>query len=1540
MRKDISAFRHTQYAVYVVVIFAFLCVLIDSAQGVVERFNLNRRWYYLFGATCTFAYLYVRPQIRIRLGSASRAQINWSTLYIAWLCSAVFYHLPSLDSLGIDLRGDLSILLITFLLSVVTLGVAAALHAAALALGWIHPWLAHSSTASVVVLHAMNLALACSTYHSFCETGAPRRPRPDAAPASAASWAAAALRRVLTFSSADKSPWRRAVCERWLAPVPVDAFPAFGAWVIYADDSSGPQTVSPIFTLWLTIAAMLGVTCLADYSASALVHQAATEARLKEAAASEIRRASRRVRRRSAGSTYDLLANKKGADENGMMPARSSFDVLMRTMSSVGNLWSPRKLRAASSLLLFRDDFGLDFGRGWGGTGTSGEASPKTPDALARARRGARPRRRRTPRRRARDGAPQDGDGFTFEHLADRGELWFDFCADTGDGGDSTYAVARCLAAPSVTDERAEPGAAGRPLSEDERRLARALDVRGRPAGDGDEAAAGARRQKARLRTLPRGKLLLHGGDLAYPNPTEETYRTRLFSVYEAALPPPHHARRGTLVASKPDVGRGLSVPPPRCLPGCPRRGEAPDATGGSAGSLASAAHAPGACGLCRKAAALRRYEGPSAFAIPGNHDWIDGLETFSRHVLHRGWLGGWLLPQEKSYWALRLPCGWWALGLDLALVDDIDTAQYGYFARVAEARMGPDDRAILIMHCPRWLVDWFWGTTSAANLRQLIRGPLRGRARVAVAGDLHFYMRHSFHAYDAASPAASVAGTPAGASPRAAPRPAPAARPRRCRRRTPPAGMRARRGGGGGGSAASLGPGLPHANGSALGSSSSLRKRADAATSRAMDRSTDASGRPAAASQSNGVEAQTAGSSPRPARSAFQEQMQARLELGRSSSASALHDGLAAATPFAAAPPPALDETDSSAATTTQDLGPLPALTPILTGPRGNSAALNSDDEGQAGAAARFWRTAPRPAGARAPAGRRRTRAAAPTPRASWAGRRGAGRGAAPAPGWRLTDPEHLIVSGSGGAFAPDARGLAASRPRSEGEAIPDPPIGEYRCEAAFPAAATSLELGKRNLHMFRNMNSRFDIIGGALYYLLVVSVIPRCGRMSRVVEAPSLAEGALLLWEALWGTVAEIVLESYVSLAALLVLLALALGFAGTGGVGARGDVTPADRQKPELQGSGLAVRARVGGFSTRIAFAGLHVVAHVVAAVSLLLLLELGIETVIRHEHLGREGYHSLYKWYRAYEAQHFPDPFGVRALAERLTLGLYPELIRWSMAAYDIPEAIAVARGQLCETGPALTRLQALGFYGGMLAYYWLLATPTVALLFGAYLYVCVNWFGVHYDEAFSSLQVPDHKGFLRLHITRAGDLEVFSLGLDAVPGAWREDPAWREAGGARRRRRRRRVEGAHALALGPRRAARRLPRAWPRARAPAARRRLPVCAPAARTHVMMRRGDCDSLVHRCLDHVPTMYGCDDYPLRKYAMLRGSQRSGAVFCIFCCLSSSCRSSPTTRDQRHVTMAMRIAMAEESLVDICTHHMVWWAGILNTCRDLGSS
>lgn len=41
-----------------------------------------------------------------------------------------------------------------------------------------------------------------------------------------------------------------------------------------------------------------------------------------------------------------------------------------------------------------------------------------------------------------------------------------------------------------------------------------------------------------------------------------------------------------------------------------------------------------------------------------------------------QGWLAGWLLPQEKSYFALRLPHGWWLFGIDLGLVGDMDMCQ------------------------------------------------------------------------------------------------------------------------------------------------------------------------------------------------------------------------------------------------------------------------------------------------------------------------------------------------------------------------------------------------------------------------------------------------------------------------------------------------------------------------------------------------------------------------------------------------------------------------------------------------------------------------------------------------------------------------------------------------------------------------------------------------------------------------------------------------------------------------------------------------
>jgi hypothetical protein len=346
-------------------------------------------------------------------------------------------------------------------------------------------------------------------------------------------------------------------------------------------------------------------------------------------------------------------------------------------------------------------------------------------------------------------------------------------------------------------------------------------------------------------------------------------------------------------------------------------------------------------------------------------------------------------------------------------------------------------------------------------------------------------------------------------------------------------------------------------------------------------------------------------------------------------------------------------------------------------------------------------------------------------------------------------------------------------------------PTGGEYRCQAAFPSPEQSLRLGRSNLHTFRHVNSRFDIIGGVFYYLLVISVLPRCTGVGAILEAQSVVQGLSLFTSAGLNTIAEIFESSYISLAAFAFLFMVVFGFAGSGGVGAISGIPPASRRKPEYKGFALAVRARLGGLPTRLAYATAHAAAHLSAAITLLILLELGIEMVMKYEGVGQDGYHSLYKWYRSFEALHFPDPAGLRSTLSTLTLGIYPNVIKWAFAIFDIPEAIAVSRTAMCTAGgtmATLTRIQTLGYYGGVLLYFWVLATPTVGLIFGLYLYVSGNWLHVHYDESFSALQIADFKGFLRFHITKTGDLEVFSLGLEDSPSNWREDPRWKTPGG--------------------------------------------------------------------------------------------------------------------------------------------------------------
>jgi hypothetical protein len=68
--------------------------------------------------------------------------------------------------------------------------------------------------------------------------------------------------------------------------------------------------------------------------------------------------------------------------------------------------------------------------------------------------------------------------------------------------------------------------------------------------------------------------------------------------------------------------------------------------------------------------------------------DWFDGLHTFMRYICHKSWLGGWFLPQKKSYFALHLPKGWWIFGLDLSLHGDVDVYQFKFFADVCQNKV------------------------------------------------------------------------------------------------------------------------------------------------------------------------------------------------------------------------------------------------------------------------------------------------------------------------------------------------------------------------------------------------------------------------------------------------------------------------------------------------------------------------------------------------------------------------------------------------------------------------------------------------------------------------------------------------------------------------------------------------------------------------------------------------------------------------------------------------------------------------------------
>lgn len=232
------------------------------------------------------------------------------------------------------------------------------------------------------------------------------------------------------------------------------------------------------------------------------------------------------------------------------------------------------------------------------------------------------------------------------ELLAPGDDLWFDYAADTGDGFDATFTVASLLAQPSLCV----------------------------PGVDGE---------------LPRGKILVLGGDEVYPTASAKEYQDRLIGPFRAALP--------------------------------------------------------------------RASPQPILIALPGNHDWYDGLTAFLRIFTHKRNIGGWKCVQPRSYFTVKLPHGWWLVGLDSQLDAYFDDPQLQYFEETLTANLQEGDGVILCSASPLWVktitdpdafnsLDWFERkyvrTRPVAGTDR--REPTGAEVRLFLTGDRHHYVRYA----------------------------------------------------------------------------------------------------------------------------------------------------------------------------------------------------------------------------------------------------------------------------------------------------------------------------------------------------------------------------------------------------------------------------------------------------------------------------------------------------------------------------------------------------------------------------------------------------------------------------------------------------------------------------------------------------------------------------------------------------------------------------------------------------------------------------
>ena len=133
-------------------------------------------------------------------------------------------------------------------------------------------------------------------------------------------------------------------------------------------------------------------------------------------------------------------------------------------------------------------------------------------------------------------------------------------------------------------------------------------------------------------------------------------------------------------------------------------------------------------------------------YAIPGNHDWYDGLTSFIRVFCQNDWVGGWLTRQPRSYFALQLPHRWWLFGIDIQFDNYIDEPQLRYFDQTVGSQVQPGDSVILCSAKPSWVKSNLDHPEAFVNLDYFVRKVVTNHqadVRLFLTGDTHHYAHY-----------------------------------------------------------------------------------------------------------------------------------------------------------------------------------------------------------------------------------------------------------------------------------------------------------------------------------------------------------------------------------------------------------------------------------------------------------------------------------------------------------------------------------------------------------------------------------------------------------------------------------------------------------------------------------------------------------------------------------------------------------------------------------------------------------------------------